>query len=174
MEALQQEVDNLQNERRALKDKLKVAIFGNIVKGSRESMEPDPSRPSSQLTSADTLPLINEINVLRSMNKLLQKNMMELNRQYARILCEKFTCLPSIDRKVIGVSSDLVKKEESDFRNLCKQSNELMGDVFNSFSTYKIENLRNKKSRSSENKQNKISLLMVSRFVFFVFNGFDK
>ena len=166
MEALQQEVDNLQNERRALKDKLKVAIFGNIVKGQRDTMEPESNRgASSQLTSADTLPLINEINVLRSMNKLMQKNMMELNRQYARMLCEKFTCLPSIDRKVIGISSDLVKKEETEFRNLCKQSNELMGDVFNSFSTYKIENLRNKKSRSSENKQNKISLLMVSCFV---------
>lgn len=199
MAALQHELDHLQNERRELREKLrnstKEAIINRINSrsdflgsnggvggggGAGNSTPGDSNRGSSlmlgghhQLASADTLPLIYEINMMRSVNRLLQKSMMELNRQCARSLCEKFSHLPAIEKTTTSASRHDGKvnedKEEVANQNLMKklskQSNELMVDVFNSLGTYKVENLRNRSSRANENRKNNINLLMVGFFV---------
>jgi len=171
VEALQQELDNLQNERRELKEKLrnttKKAIFDNLVNNRRENFDflssspSDPNRSNlvinNQLSSADTYPLIYEINLMRNVNRLLQRNIMEINKQYTRSLCDKFTSLPAIS----GKHSAVVRTEEVNLKSLSKQSNDLMVDLFKSLGDFKVENLRNK-STSNESKKNNISMLMVS------------
>lgn len=175
VEALQQEIDNLQNERRDLKEQLKNALMKNIignivrVRGDNSETASDGSGRSNLLLggnhqlggSADTLPLIYELNMMRSVNRLLQKNLMELNKHYARSLCDKLSSLPAqIDRNAQQAS------EDANYRSLVKKSHELMTDVFSSFGSFKIENLRDKSARSSDNKKNNISLIMVNDYGF--------
>lgn len=175
IEALQQELDNLQKEGRDLKEKLrntaKKAIIDNLV-NRRDNSDflgsslSDPNRSMMMNNqSSDTYTLVHEINLMRNVNRLLQKNIIETNKHYAKSLCEKFQELPSIDQRRI------LKAEEASLSSLHKQSNDLMGDLLNSLGNFKVENLRNK-GKSNENKKNNISLLMVggcySLFEFYI------
>lgn len=196
--ALQQELDDLLKQRRDLQEKLrnstKEAILKSLMKGrggdnsdflaGGNSTPTDSSRAGlmlggsgggghHQLTSADTLPLIYELNLMRNVNRLLQKNMMELNRQYARSLCDKLSSLPSVvERSNVSASSSSSNSSQdgaNQLRSLSKQSNDLMVDVFNSLGNYKVENLRNR-SRANENKKNNINLLMVNLVYLWFWN----
>jgi hypothetical protein len=100
---------------------------------------------------------------VRSVNRVLQKNILEANKQYAKGLCDKLPYLPNFEKLQIKA------EETTALTNLAKQSNDLMKDVYNSFGNFKIENLRNKSKKTSsqttnESKQNNISILMVKIF----------
>lgn len=105
--------------------------------------------------------------MLRNSNRLLQKNLAEINKQYARSLCEKFSALPKLEHPYH-------QKQQSTVANLSKQSSELMTNLFDSLGSIKVEKL-SKKSHSNENKKNTINILMVKTtfytrhyFIYFI------
>lgn len=117
---------------------------------------------SSQVASPDTLPLIYEINLIRSVNRLLQKNIMDVKKQYARTLCEKLTNLPVIGTTSYTRSVQVTSKSDgANLSRLSKQSTDLLNDLFNSLVNFKVENLRSK-TESNENKKNNINILTVT------------
>lgn len=155
IEAMQQEIDNYENEIKELKKKIpKKNPFANSA--SFEAMQ-GRSLPNSPIIShaytasplADSSMFAQEIKLVRTMNKMLEKNNVELKSNLTEAMMNKLPPLPKITK-----DSALLAKDES-FTRLTRESNDLMKDLYSSLANVKVTELR-EGSTVSYNAQNNV------------------
>lgn len=150
VDSLQQQLVTLDKERREMKDKLRKKSINESLMSlaslpnseSLYSFNHEINSLKSQSNRVDTSVLIQEINVLKCQNKLLLKSLNEAKQAYAQRL------LNGLSDQKYSCSFDLVvKNTEEKHRNyvdLTKKTNELLKDVYSSFSGIQIEDLSKK------------------------------
>ncbi|CAF0807877.1 unnamed protein product [Brachionus calyciflorus] len=148
LEALQQELDSLEKDRKELKDKIRKATFNEIRQSltNSESLNHLQSNDSPSLKTQNSLidssSLVQEINVLKCQNKLLQKSLNEAKQAYVNSLMND---LPqnnfNSDFNILVKNTD---EKHKNFIELTKKTNDLLKDVYSSFANVKIEDLTKK------------------------------
>jgi hypothetical protein len=99
LEALQQELDNLQEERRDLKEKLRLStkktILDNLMNRQMSEVSSPEAVNKSIIGSSDSNILLHELKVAKDLNEMLRKNTYEAKKELANKLLDK---LPSINK----------------------------------------------------------------------------
>lgn len=121
---MQQELDNLQEERRDLKEKLRLStkktIFENLMHRQLSDASSPEAANKSITGSSDSSILLHELKVAKDLNEMLRKNTYEVKKELANKLLDK---LPSINKlpggKTTTTETKLVKKTN----NLVKVNN---------------------------------------------------
>lgn len=136
LEALQQELDSLEKERRELKEKLrKITILDSVINrpslNNQESFNSSsnveiPSFKTQTSNSIDSSALVQEINILKCQNKLLQKSLNEAKQAYVNKLIDNLPNKLPCNQISVVVNNDQLEEKQKNFVQLSKKSNDLL------------------------------------------------
>lgn len=153
IEAMQQEVDNYENEIKELKKKIpKKNPFTNMPQAEALQRAMNPSNqtvPSTIVNNfTDSSIYAQEIKTIKTMNKMLEKSNTKLKAELAESLITKLPSLPKFAK-----DSTVLNKDENLY-NLTKQSNDLMRNLYSSLANVKVKEI---KSKIKENESDEVS-----------------
>jgi hypothetical protein len=143
---MQQEIENYESEIRDLKKKIPKKNLFNIQAGDENS--PNANRNTIQpnspgiFSSADSAVFAQEIKLVKTMNRMLEKSNVELKTNLTEVLMSKLPPLPKLVKQ-----SSLLNRDEN-LTKLTKESNELMKNLYSSLAGVKVTELEAKKSVS--------------------------
>lgn len=165
LEALQQEVDTLQTEKRDLKDKLRqLTAKAMVSRQTNEILLKSPTDCSTPRTlnapSFESHVYLEEITLLKSQIKLLEDTINELRVEKVKNQMETLSKLPPIKNITVG------KIEDEKMKALQKESNNLIKDFYSSIIDFKVPNLKEKdgkKAKTDINLQTNIQFKHLSK-----------
>ncbi len=140
---MQQEIETYENEIKELKKKIPKRppyakpLGADPIRGSSPiNNSPNQSNSPGILSNVDSSVFAQEIKLVKTMNKMLEKSNVELKNNLTEALMSKLPPLPKLVKQ-----SAILNKDEN-FVKLTKESNELMKNLYSSLAGIKVTELK--------------------------------